>query len=487
MKFSSNCILIFKLLRTRFLVQAKWCFFHREGSTCCLTNKIFRNGLSLLVITLLFASCSVSKQISRQAKNILLQDTAINAGHIGISIYEPATGKYWYNYDATKYFVPASNVKLFSLYVGMKYLGDSLAGLRYTKLAGQSPADQPRYLIQATGDPTFLHPDFLEQPIINFLKKDSLAIFELENSKKTFSAFGRGWAWDDYNEGYMAERSAFPVYGNEFTFTATGDTIESIPTGITLHKQAGDPVSTIDFWNKRFIIKRNQFTNDYNVIFDASFPVFSKSEIPFITDMLQSVKLLKDTVKNIRLIFSGQVNEQKAARVIHSRPSDSVFIPMMHRSDNFFAEQTLLMASDELLGYMDDEKMIETILSTDLKDIPQKPKWVDGSGLSRYNLFTPQSIVYLLYKLKNEFGMDRLKNILPTGGEGTLSAYFKKDAGFIFAKTGTLSNHCALSGFIITQKNKLLIFSILTNHYPTSSTPVRRAVEKFLLGIRAKY
>ena len=34
--------------------------------------------------------------------------------------------------------------------------------------------------------------------------------------------------------------------------------------------------------------------------------------------------------------------------------------------------------------------------------------------------------------MKNEFGLERLKNILPTGGEGTLSGYYQKDAEFIF-------------------------------------------------------
>jgi D-alanyl-D-alanine carboxypeptidase/D-alanyl-D-alanine-endopeptidase (penicillin-binding protein 4) len=136
---------------------------------------------------------------------------------------------------------------------------------------------------------------------------------------------------------------------------------------------------------------------------------------------------------------------------------------------------------------MSDQKMIDTLLRYDLAAIPQRPKWVDGSGLSRYNLFTPQSFVYILNKMKNDVGLDRLKNILPTGGEGSLSAYYQRDAGFIFAKTGTLSNHSALSGFIITKKNKLLIFSILANQYATRATPVRRAVEKFLTAIREKH
>ena len=159
----------------------------------------------------------------------------------------------------------------------------------------------------------------------------------------------------------------------------------------------------------------------------------------------------------------------------------------MHRSNNFFAEQTLLMASNEHLGFMSDAKIIDTILKSDLKEMPQKPKWVDGSGLSRYNLFTPQSFVYLLNKMKNEFGLERMKNILATGGEGTLSSYYKKDAGFIYAKTGTLSNNCALSGYLITKKGKLLIFSVLVNQYITGATPVRKAVEQFLQGIREKY
>jgi len=145
------------------------------------------------------------------------------------------------------------------------------------------------------------------------------------------------------------------------------------------------------------------------------------------------------------------------------------------------------MASNEHLGYMSDEKMIDTLLNTDLKDVPQRPKWVDGCGLSRYNLFTPQDFVYILNKIKNEFGLERIKNILPTGGTGTITSYYKKENGYIFVKTGTLSNNCALSGYLYTKKGKLLIFSVLTNNYTGSATPVRKATEKFLEGIREKY
>jgi D-alanyl-D-alanine carboxypeptidase/D-alanyl-D-alanine-endopeptidase (penicillin-binding protein 4) len=172
---------------------------------------------------------------------------------------------------------------------------------------------------------------------------------------------------------------------------------------------------------------------------------------------------------------------------IHSQPTDSLLQPMMHRSDNFFAEQSLLMVSNERLGIMNDEKIIDTLLKTDFKDLPQVPRWVDGSGLSRYNLFTPQDFVAILNKMKNEFGMERLKVILPTGGEGTISSYYNADSGYIYGKTGTLSGVVAFSGFLYTKKGKLLIFSTLVNNHQALATEVRRAVEKFLQGVRNKY
>jgi D-alanyl-D-alanine carboxypeptidase/D-alanyl-D-alanine-endopeptidase (penicillin-binding protein 4) len=158
---------------------------------------------------------------------------------------------------------------------------------------------------------------------------------------------------------------------------------------------------------------------------------------------------------------------------------------MMYRSDNFFAEQTLLMVSNERLGRMNDARIIDTLLKTDLKDLPQRPYWVDGSGLSRNDLFTPRDFVWLLNKMKDEFGLPRLKGILPTGGTGTLSSYYKKDSGYIYAKTGSLTGVVALSGFLITKKDHLLVFSILINN--NSDPAVRRKMERFLEGIREKY
>ena len=155
----------------------------------------------------------------------------------------------------------------------------------------------------------------------------------------------------------------------------------------------------------------------------------------------------------------------------------------MHRSDNFFAEQTLLMVSNERLGLMSDAKIIDTLLKTDYKAMPQRPKWVDGSGLSRYNLISPQDFVFVLEKMKNEFAWNRITAILPTGNSGTLGGLYKNYAGKIYAKTGTVSNNLALSGYIITNQNKQLIFSVIVNNHQASASAIRRSIEKFITDV----
>ena len=243
---------------------------------------------------------------------------------------------------------------------------------------------------------------------------------------------------------------------------------------------------TLDTSAEKISLKRNYSANTLELV-SNDHPKKTVQEIPFITNGIKSaVTFLQNKFPGLPISY-GERELPDHLNVMKSQPTDSILKKMMYRSDNFLAEQLLLMASNARLGYMSDEDFIDTILNTDLKDLPQQPQWIDGSGLSRYNLMTPQSLVYMINKMKDEFGLDRLKNIFITGGQGTLKNYFMDDSSFIFAKTGTLSNNCSLSGWIYTKKGNCYIFSVLANHYPGSSSPVRHAVEKFIGYIRKDF
>ena len=136
----------------------------------------------LIVISaalLILSSCSVQKKIDTSAKQNILNTADLKLAHVGISIYEPITGRYWYNYQGDKYFTPASNTKIFTCYAGMKYLGDSLTGLAYTE-------NNNDIFIQGTGDPTLLHPEYKNQPVISFLQHTNKNIFIVDDIDQVF-------------------------------------------------------------------------------------------------------------------------------------------------------------------------------------------------------------------------------------------------------------------------------------------------------------
>lgn len=440
----------------------------------------------LLVIAFFFTACSTQRSISKQAQRTILHDSTLQHAHIGISIYDPATSKYFYNYQGDKYFVPASNTKIVTCYAALKYLGDSLTGLYY----GEN--DTALYLIPAA-DPTLLHPDFKRQPVIDLLQRTKKPLYITDKNWQS-TALGNGWSWGDYNEYYMTERSPLPVYGNVIRWVQENNSDKPVTDNIFDRSPSiySDPEVNwkvrfnTDTSKKYFYVQRSR---DENVFLISQGQEKKKEQlVPFVTNGLQSaLELLPDTIGKQVLPIQFPRKFDLSLRAIHSQPTDSLLRPMMYNSDNFFAEQTLLMVSNQVLRMINDRKIIDTLLKSDLRDLPQPPRWADGSGLSRYNLFTPQSFVGILHKMQQEFGMDRLKHILPTGGKGTLGNFYKQDSGYIYAKTGTLSGVVALSGFLYTKANKLLIFSVLVNNHAGSAVAIRRQVEAFLTGIRKKY
>lgn len=413
----------------------------------------------------LLVSCSVSKKMNQVAKKAIFSNEHFSNAHTGIAIYDPATGKYLYNYQSDKYFVPASNTKLTSCYLAMKYLGDSIAGVQYEVL------NDSTVLIAGTGDPTVLHPDFARQPVYDFLRKFK----EVHLYPSSFNEYlGNGWAWNDYMDDYMAPRSNMPLYGDFARIEYRNGSIRIEPSyfgsKLAITKDIKNGISVFRPWD------RNVFT----ITNGRS----QQLDVPFVPEDSVIQNLLEDTL-NSRVLPGGRL--PKGSNFVYTQPLDTMLSIMMHRSDNFFAEQSLLMVSRKVIGTMNDRQIIKKILETDFKDLPQAPGWVDGAGLSRYNLFTPQDFVFILNRMKNEFGMDRMKAILPTGGTGTLSSLYKNEKGYIFAKTGTLNGVVALSGYLITQKNRLLIFSFLVNNHRGSASDIRKGIEQFLINIRKDY
>jgi D-alanyl-D-alanine carboxypeptidase/D-alanyl-D-alanine-endopeptidase (penicillin-binding protein 4) len=433
----------------------------------------------LLLIQVLFSACSPTR-ISTVTPPFSIADSVVfRSAHLGICIYDPVQKAYLAEYQADKYFVPASNTKIPTCYAAMKYLGDSLIGMRYLE------GDTAMYLFP-TGDPTFLHPDFTVHPVFRELKKHSKRFYIVNNAWDD-EPWGSGWSWNDYEQYYMVERNSFPVYGNVLQWVQEkepGDefaTIYSIPE---VDWEINFTAQSVPNFRVERDIARNRFT-----LFEGKEQHRALS-VPFVTaGVSTTAELLRDTLFEWVDVFPSNrvVPVTGTPQVIHSQSTDSVLRIMMHRSDNFFAEQLLLMTARQLTGLMATSRAVDSILRSDFRELPSAPRWADGSGLSRYNLFTPRDFVMILDKMRTEFGMERIRTIFPTGGEGTLRNYYQSDSAAIYAKTGTLSGVVALSGFLITDSGRTLIFSTLVNNHRSDVTTIRKTIERYLQDIRRRY
>lgn len=437
----------------------------------------YLSGLAriLLPVTILslLAGCGSSLSLQQEIDQHLLEPPALKSGFSGIYIFDPVENRAVYAHNADRYFIPASNIKLFTFYTGLKILGDSVPGLSYL-------ITNDSLIFRGTGDPSLLHPEFHYSKTIDFLLERPEEFYLLVPDFQE-KRFGPGWAWDDYNSSYSAERGSFPLFGNTVTFSqSSGDTIPSVTPGYFINTVLPDSSET----NNRFITR----DPDRN-IFKYRVPgVESEQQVPFRQSYELAGRLLRDTLQKEVHIISNFTGESHSFRTLYSIPTDSLYKRMLQESDNFIAEQILLLSSGQISDSLKSENAIQYMKKNHLADLPQEVKWVDGSGLSRYNLVTPASIAALLNKILLEVPEERLLHLMATGGvSGTLKSSYKAENPFIFAKTGSLGNVHNLSGYLRTRSGKLLIFSIMNNNYMVPTSAIKAEMENILRDIYGNY
>lgn len=382
----------------------------------------------------------------------------------GLYLYDPETKEVLVDYNGEKYFTPASNVKILSLYSALKVLPDSIPALRYERINGD-------LYIEGLGDPTFLHPEFKSvHRVLDFLKKEEADI-HLYWGKFQGPRMGVGWSWEDYDKHYSAERSELPMYGNLAQIRKGRGGSSVFPMTLADSVRYEETLFSREYYQNKFTIgSRNSST----------------TKVPFVVKDELIRQMLSEAVG--KEIFLSNTELSKNAEILFSLPSDGVYKRMMEVSDNFLAEQILLMVSSQISNTLSTEQAIGYMKTRYLKDMPDDAVWVDGSGLSRYNLFTPRSIVYVLNKLYGEFPQDRLFNMFAIGGKtGTLKSNFGGKPPYIYAKSGTLSNNYCLSGYLITKSGRTLIFSLMNNHFLKENWQVRQQSQILLELIRDNY
>jgi serine-type D-Ala-D-Ala carboxypeptidase/endopeptidase (penicillin-binding protein 4) len=405
--------------------------------------------------------------------NAMIDTSSIlSSGWTGLVVWDLGGDSLIMDRSASKMFTSASNTKMLTLYSCLHTLGDSIPGLKYIET-------DTSLVFWGTGDPSFLNRKFPHSKTFAFLQKKSTQKRLYYWPQQVDAAYGEGWMWDDYNGGYQPEISAFPMYENmtHFAFEKSAGWKQNPKIGAIQKKQTRD-----------YNIQRQLYSNTFDLSTAIDSLFYYQQSIPIFDVVSQIIKMLSDTLHTQVRPYSKTPN-RKLAKTFYSIPTDTILSEMMAQSDNFLAEHMLIVCANTLGDSMSTRWMIDTLQSGLMANLSPTAKWVDGSGLSRYNLSSPMLNMRLAKLLYHKYGEKRVFNLMAIGGQkGTLKSLYSDQASpYVFAKTGTLSGVYNLSGYLITKTGKRFCFSMMNNHFASAPSKARQETQRIMKYIYQRW
>lgn len=430
----------------------------------------------LLTALCLSSSATVYTQVALTPKQLstlgalVESSTTFQKGFTGFALFDPVAQKFLYTYQANKYFTPASNAKILTFFAAETMLNGQMPLLHY-----QDFGDTLK--MWGTGYPLLLHPYFADMDTLgNWLRARHDSVWYIADDHYQDGRFGEGWSWDDYPYGYQMEKAALPVYGNGVHFSKRGHLAPMVLTPARFQEK-------LVYDSRVATLGREEDRNIFTFGKRALSAQKLDRSLPFLYSLPLAIELLRDTFRQQIWPIASALPPAVDRQTLMAPLPDSLYRLLLHDSDNYTAEQLILMCSARRYGILNTEQTLAYLRDTVLAHLPQPVDWVDGSGLSRYNQVTPTALVLVLNQLQQRIPQARLFDLFPAGGQsGTIQQWYKGKGGkpFVYAKTGTLRHVHCLSGYLVNADGKVLIFSFMHNNFPAPVSDLKREMAKVL-------
>jgi len=407
-------------------------------------------------LILIFICSNVYSQISSKkidrwvSKNENLKNSVVS-----IAIKELNKNKKIRGININTFMTPASNLKILSV-LGSIYVGDTIPVIKYN-------FSNDTLSISPTGYPLLSHPKYQNKELEKFV--DSFNHIEYNLSNTDLIKYGPAWAWDDLSYYFQAERSPMPIFGNVVQI---------------IKKENGDLILTpnnfkinLDYNQKERInraVDENVFTVNPSLI-----KLGDTIYHPFISSNKVIVDLLRNSLK---ISVSQSNNKPDNYKVLNIDDVDEIYSIILKKSDNLISESLVANISFRINDTISVNKGLDIIENSFEKSISNQMELFDGSGLSRYNLITPEALVNSLERIYLSIGLERVKRIFPN------NFIIEDNEDFVWGKSGTLKNNYNYSGYIITNKGKQYVFSIMINHFTKDLDKIKSAIVDFLIFLK---
>lgn len=477
--------------------------------------------------------------LAQRVERALAASPSAQRAFWGVLAVDAATGQPLYTRNAQQFFVPASNTKLFSTALALEKLGPEHRFV--TRILADAPLSANGTLtgdlrLVGGGDPTISSRPFPYLPPMpgedsTTLRDPLQGIAELANqlvakglrrvegnivgddTAYVWEPYPDGWAVGDALEEYGAPVSALVINDNAVWLhvepgSQTGERASLSWRPSLDYYTVQHDVRTVESGSPRRIhMERAPNSRELHVWGSLPQGDSYRRSLAIDNPALYAAEALRQALLQRGVAVTGGVAHQH-------RASDSVADPKQPTgplpggvelaqrqspplwqvlqtvnkvSQNLQAELVLRETARVQHGIGTREAGLAALeeLLRKAGIEPGEYRFEDGSGLSRLNLVTPDTIVRLLLYMQKSPHQEVWRSLLPIGGvDGSLASRFKgkAQAQRIQAKTGSLSHVAALSGYATRPNGQTVVFSILVNNFNTSSAEIRAAMDRVALA-----
>ena len=432
----------------------------------------------------------------RSAVDSIIKQSCHKGVRVGAKFYSLDRQQVIYARNSDTLFTPASNMKMFTSAMALKKVGpDYRFHTRlYTNGRIRGEVLKGDLYIKGFGDPSLV----TEQMWILVNELKNLSITKVEGNiiadNSYFDGQGRLKTWSSYKgpEAYLAPAGALSFNFNTVTVhVEPGKKIGDRPRvvvdpDIEYFRVRNKAVTTVNKRSRRkLIVNRLKRKNHDEIVIKGRLPknVGRKKFYLNVTDPQRyTASVFKRFLHQAGVRVTGKVKKglvpEGATLVLdhESPPLGQILRGLNKFSNNFIAEQILKTLAAQFMGEPGTTENGILLLQDYMQELgytPDQYRMVDGSGLSKTNLVTPDQVIALLEDAHSDLSIfpEFISALGVMGLDGSVIDRMdhKKEAQRIRVKTGTLNHVSALSGYFQSQDGERFAFSILLNDVKCSN------------------
>ncbi|AUT02670.1 D-alanyl-D-alanine carboxypeptidase/D-alanyl-D-alanine-endopeptidase [Nostoc sp. CENA543] len=416
----------------------------------------------------------------------------------GILIKALSSEQNLYSRDAQKYFIPASNTKLLTTAAALQQLG---ANFRFRTSIYQNGNDV--FTLIGRGDPSFGETQL--QTLAQQLKQKGVTQIQKLIADNTYiqgDIVHPTWQWEDVQSDYGAPVNSFIVNQNIFGLELRPQAVGETPQLIWKDNNESRQWLVI---NRSVTVAQTQPSN-INISRDLTGKILriegqlAANSEPYVVDLpvvdpdyyflrrFRAALATENITLGQTLVTPGITNQQEVAS-IESPPLFELVIETNQNSNNLYAEALLraLAVQEPKQRNQNTADVGLQVLQKSLTQLGVDPtgyQLVDGSGLSRRNLITPEALVQTLQGMAKSPVANAYRASLPIAGKsGTLASRLRNTPaeGIVQAKTGTLRGAVSLSGYMNPPQYESMVFSIMVNQSEQPASVLRQGIDEIVV------